>query len=62
MDLIKAEWKVIRDNQLDLNPNQRIAFLNSYFSEMEKIAYRSAGFVDKCVSAAVFALFADYDD
>ncbi|WP_036040513.1 adenylate/guanylate cyclase domain-containing protein [Leptospira alstonii] len=42
--------------------SQKIAFLNSYLSEMEEIVYKTAGFVDKYMGDSILALFADYSD
>lgn len=42
--------------------NQTITFLNSYLSEMEKIVYEAAGFVDQYSGDALLALFADYSE
>ncbi|ULH28667.1 adenylate/guanylate cyclase domain-containing protein [Leptospira weilii] len=45
-----------------ISPNRTIAFLNSYLSEMEKIVYEAAGFVDQYSGDALLALFADYNE
>lgn len=45
-----------------ISSNQTIAFLNSYLSEMEKIVYEAAGFVDQYSGDAILALFADYSE
>ncbi|MDO6392883.1 adenylate/guanylate cyclase domain-containing protein [Leptospira santarosai] len=50
-------------NVLETIPSdQTIAFLNSYLSEMEKIVYEAAGFVDQYSGDSILALFADYSE